>query len=128
MKRTKWKKVNKPPAAGRATIKEWFEVISLDDESAREAPVAERPPYKKRKTKAEARSIYKYPRARAYYDNLQASHTLEEMHKMLAVGLEFQDLGMVKIEHIIRSLVWKVLAQSFFGTFSYTLMITNTLV
>lgn len=32
-----------------------------------------------------------------YYDTLQSSHSLEEMHELLVMGQEFLDLRMVKI-------------------------------
>lgn len=44
------------------------------------------------------RTIYKYSRAREFYDTLQSPHSVKEMHDLLGVGLEFQDLGMAKIE------------------------------
>lgn len=64
VKRTKGKKEKKPPV-GRTTMEGCFEDIGLGDESAREEPAAERPPFKKRKTGAEVRSVYRYPCARA---------------------------------------------------------------
>lgn len=44
------------------------------------------------------RTAYKYPRARKFFESLQSSHSVKEMHELMTVGVEFSDLGMVKIE------------------------------
>lgn len=36
--------------------------------------------------------------AREFYNTLQSSHYVKEMHELVAVHLEFSELGMVKIE------------------------------
>lgn len=46
------------------------------------------------------RTIYKYSRAREFYDSLQSFHSTKEMHEVLIVGLGFPDLGMVKIDPV----------------------------
>lgn len=58
-----------------------------------EEPVAKSPPLKKRKVGAHSKTLYKCPRAREFFHTLQASHTPEQIHKMLAVGMEFSGLG-----------------------------------
>lgn len=57
-----------------------------------------------RQTRSEVRTIYKYPHAREFYDTLQCSHSVEEMHDVLVVGLEFPDLGLVKIDWTTHSI------------------------
>lgn len=53
---------------------------------------------REKKIGAERRSAYKFPRAQTFYDTLQTSQALDEMHELLAVGMEFSDFVMVKIE------------------------------
>lgn len=40
--------------------------------------------------------IYKDPRAGKFFKGLP--HSIEEMHELLAVGIEFSKLGLVKLE------------------------------
>lgn len=42
--------------------------------------------------------IYKYLRARKLFEGLLSLHPFEGMHELLAVGVEFQNFGLVKIE------------------------------
>lgn len=42
--------------------------------------------------------VYKYPRARKFFDNLLSRHSVEEMPELLVVGVELPNFEMVKIE------------------------------
>lgn len=66
-KRKNRKKGKEIPIVGRAIMEEWFEDIGLGDESTMEESVIERPLSKKIKIGAESRTLYKYPRARAFF-------------------------------------------------------------
>lgn len=52
----------------------------------------------KKKVGLEKRMPYKYPRARKIFTDLVATHSMEEIRELLVVGIEFPDLGIVKIE------------------------------
>lgn len=42
--------------------------------------------------------VYKYPHARKFFANLASTHSAEEMQGLLVAGVEFPELGIVKIE------------------------------
>lgn len=42
--------------------------------------------------------VYKYPRAPKFFASLGSTHSVEEKHELLVVGIEFPDLAMLKIE------------------------------
>lgn len=44
------------------------------------------------------KTVYKYPLAQNFFDALQSFYFVEEMHELLAVGVEFPYLEMVNIE------------------------------
>lgn len=41
---------------------------------------------------------FKYPKARMFLEDLAAAHSAVEVQDLLTVGMNFPDLGMVKIE------------------------------
>lgn len=75
-------------------MEDWFADIGLGDEE----PFTEGRPFKKKKKMDPKWAVYKYPNAQNFFDSLQSSHSIEEIHKLLAMGVEFLDLKMVKIE------------------------------
>lgn len=63
-----------------------------------ELPAKGPPPKKKKKTGSEVRTVYKYTGAWKFFESLQSSHSIKEIHELLVAGLEFSNLRMVKIE------------------------------
>lgn len=51
----------------------------------------------KKKARPKKRMLYKYPHARNFFANLASTHSVEEIEELLIAGVEFLNLGMVKI-------------------------------
>lgn len=56
------------------------------------------PPKKKQKAGLEKRIAYKYPRARKFLVDLAVTCSAWKVEELLTVGIDFPELGMVKIE------------------------------
>lgn len=48
--------------------------------------------------RSDRRVAYKHPQARRFIADLMTTHTLGELQDLLVAGVEFPELGMVKIE------------------------------
>lgn len=48
---------------------------------------------------------YKYPHTQKFFDSLSSKNSVEEMHELLVMSVEFLDLGLgkTKIEHLMPS-------------------------
>lgn len=77
----------------------YFEEIGLGaEETMAEVQVTPSSQQRKETTRSNQRVGYKYPQARRFIADLMTTHTPEELQDLLADGLEFPELGMVKIE------------------------------
>lgn len=76
-------------------MEDWFADIDLSEEE----PTVEGPSHKnKKKTVSAVTTIHKYSGTQNYFQRPQSSHSVKKMHELLAVGVEFSNLKMVKIE------------------------------
>lgn len=94
-KRSMDKKVTATLLAESTNMGSYFTDIGLDIEE----PMPEGlPPTKKKKVWPEKRMVYKYPHGPKFFASLASTHSVEEKHELLVVGIEFPDLAMLKIE------------------------------
>lgn len=63
-----------------------------------ERTTVERHPLKKRNRGIQRKMVYKYPRARKFFLDMSTLYSVKELLKLLVAGVQFPDLGLVKIE------------------------------